>query len=429
MQRTYVKDIQIGNVFLQGFVHEIRDLAKIKFLLLRDMTGIVQCITKDSKLFKKFSDIGLESVVSIKGKAKKANVKFEEARKDIEIEIDSIELLSKAENTPIQVFEKDKTIKTDLSKRLDYRCLDLRKRRNFSIMKIQSKLLEGMQIYLNSNGFLQVFTPCLMGSSSEGGAEVFKLKYYEKGEAFLRQDPQLHRQLTILGGLEKIYDLGPSWRAESSHTTRHLCEHRTIAAEFAFIKDQEEVMKVQEKLVAEAIKHVINTCKEELNLLDISLKVPKLPFPRLTFKEAKKAVNSKHKDHELSTEEEKKLGEYVRKKYKANFFFIHSFPFKLKPFYVFHNKNEAGSVDLYFNNIELSSGGQREHRYAIILKNLKEKKLDPKKIEWFTQFFKWGAPSHGGFAIGIERLIHSILSLSHVKEAALFPRDPERLLP
>jgi len=434
MERTYVKGLKAGkSVLLKGWVYEIRDLAKLKFLLLRDFTGIVQCVVRDEKIIKNISELTLESVIEIKGKVKKAEIKSEFVRRDVEVEISDIKIINKAEKLPIHVNEK--TTATDLSKRLDYRSLDLRKLRVQAIFKIQAALIEGMQNYLNKEGFTQVFTPSLMGFASESGSEVFEVKYFNK-KAFLRQDPQLHRQLTILGGIEKLYDIGPSWRAEKSHTIKHICEHRTCAVELAFIKDERDTMKVEEELVVSAIKNVINKCKDELNLLGINLKVPKIPFPELKFPEIYDILKKKGKDiygEDLDAESEKILWGYIKNKYNSDFYFFNGFPHKIKPFYVMEgslgNEQWAKSVDLNFKGMELSSGGQREHRYDKIIKNVKERGMSFESVEWFTKFFKYGAPPHGGFAIGIERLTQVLLNLQNVREAVLFPRDTERTTP
>ncbi len=431
MKRSYVSELKRGqDVLLKGWVHEIRELAKLKFLLLRDSSGIVQCVIKDKKNF--VPGLTLESVVEINGKVKSAKVKSEIARNDIEIEVSAIKILSKAEEIPIHVNEK--TTITDLSKRLDNRSLDLRKPKVNAIFRIQSALVEGMKDYLDRKGFVQVFTPCLMGVASESGSEVFEVKYFNK-KAFLRQDPQLHRQLTIIGGVEKLYDIGPSWRAEKSHTAKHICEHRTCAVELAFIKDEKEVMKIEEEMVVSAIKNVIKDCEDKLSLLGIKLKVPKTPFPELKFPEVYDILKKKGENivgEDLDSEAEKILWQYVQKKYPgAEFYFINKFPFKIKPFYVYCERGEryARSVDLYYKGIEMSSGGQREHRYDKLLENIKKKGMSLKSVEWFVKFFKYGAPPHGGFAIGIERLTQVLLDLQNIREAVLFPRDTERLEP
>jgi len=434
MERSYVKDVKEGKeVLLKGWVYEIRALAKLKFIVLRDTTGMVQCVVTEKKIFDKVADLTLESVVEIKGKVKKANVKAEFARHDVEVDVSDVEILSKAEQLPIQVNEK--AVKAELPTRLDWRSLSLRTLKSKAIFKVQAKLIEGMQEYLNKNGFLQVFTPSLMGVASESGSEVFEVKYFNT-KAYLRQDPQLHRQLTILGGIEKLYDIGPSWRAEKSHTMRHLTEHRTCAVELAFIESERDVMRVEEQVVISTFEKVNKECKEELKLLGVELKIPKAPFLEINFPEIYEILDKmgrKLKDGEdLDSEAEKLLWEYVQKKHPGvEFYFVNKFPFGKKPFYVYCDKDEkyARSTDLYYKGMEMSSGGQREHRYDKLIKNVKEKGIPLKSVEWFTKFFRYGAPPHGGFAIGIERITMMLLGLENVREAALFPRDPERLTP
>ena len=421
-------------VTLLGYVHEIRNIGGLIFLLIRDSTGIRQVTALKKKIkpevFKAFSKIPKESVVKINGIVN-AN---KEAPNNVEVMLDNFEILSNAASVlPLEVTEKAPALQ---AQRLDFRSIDLRKPKNFAIFKIQSKLVEGMLEYLQKDNFIQVNTPCIMGSASESGADVFKLDYFGK-EAFLRQDPQLHRQLTIAAGFEKIYDLGPSWRAELSHTTKHLCEYRSCAVELAFIEDETDTMKVEQELVVNAIKKVIQDCKEELELLEIKLSIPKIPFPELRFPKiyeilGKKLVKDKFKHHDLDAKDEKKLHEYVQNKYKTDFYFINRFPSVLKPFYVMkvdETPEYARSFDLYFKGLELSSGGQREHRYDKLIENIKERNLNLKNLEWFTKFFKFGVAPHGGFALGIERLTKNLLNLENIRDATLFTRDPDRLLP
>src|SRR3989344_2088057 len=288
MQRTFINELKEGKeVLIKGWVFEIRVLSKMSFILLRDMTGIAQCIAFDEKIMKKISELSLESVIEINGKVKPAKVKAEFARHDVEIEINSIEIISKAEKLPIHVNEKTTT--TEIQHRLDWRSLNLRTQKAHAIFKVQSKIIEGMQDYLNKNGFQQVFTPCLMGVASESGSEVFEVKYFET-KAYLRQDPQLHRQLTVLGGIEKLYDIGPSWRAEKSHTVKHLTEHRTCAVETAFIESERDIMRIEEQVIISAFEKVLKECKNELENLGVKLNIPKAPFPEINFPEVYKIL-------------------------------------------------------------------------------------------------------------------------------------------
>ncbi|MEM2920955.1 MAG: amino acid--tRNA ligase-related protein, partial [Candidatus Bathyarchaeia archaeon] len=269
----------------------------------------------------------------------------------------------------------------------------------------------------------------------EGGAEVFPVVFFDK-EAFLRQDPQLHRQLLIASGFDKLYDLGPNWRAEPSHTPRHICEHRACAVEFAFMEDESDMMRCEEELVAYTLRQVAKECEDDLKLLKKDILPPKTPFPELRFPEVYEILEEAGKHIEFGEdydrESEQILASYVKHEYDSEFFFVNRFPFSAKPFYVMRVEEDprwARSVDLIYRGLEISSGGQREHRYERIISQILEKGLNPKNLEWFTKFFKYGVPPHGGFCLGIERLIMQLLGLSNIREAALFPRAPERLLP
>lgn len=434
MARTFVSEAKAGKTAeIAGWVHTKRDLGDLLFVLLRDRSGIIQAIAKKGEtsddVIKKLAAVPKESVVMVSGKVRPSKA----APGGRELVPTKVEVISEAaRELPLDVTEK---VKSELPTRLDYRVLDLRRPRNFAIFKIQSKLVQGMEEWLDANNFVKTFTPCLMGAASESGAEVFPIIYFQR-EAILRQDPQLHRQLVITAGFDKIYDLGPSWRAELSHTTRHLCEFRGCAVEAAFIQSEEDTMRLEEQLVLAALKKIKADCAAELETLGVKLEIPKTPFPELRFPKIYEILEGLGKKTKFGTsydtESEKLLGQYVREKYKTNWFFVNRFPFAEKPFYVMRLDEDprwARSVDLMFKGVELSSGGQREHRYDKLIANIKEKKLSLENLEWFTKFFKYGVPGHGGFNIGIERLTMQLLGLENIREAALFPRDPERVLP
>jgi nondiscriminating aspartyl-tRNA synthetase len=434
--RMNIKDLQKGmtDVTLQGWVFDLRDFGSVKFIQLRDATGIIQVTINMDEDAKEITDtvkeLTKETALIITGDCKEN----EKARTGIEVIPKKITIISKADSDlPIPVFEKKSH--TQLPKRLDYRSLDLRKPKMQAIFKVQSTILQGFQEYLNKNDFTQVFTPCILGVASESGSEVFPLIYFNT-EAFMRQDPQLHRQLTIAGGFPRIYDIGPAWRAELSHTQRHLCEHRVCAVELAFIKDEYDVMKVEQELVISALKKVKEQCANELKRLNIELTIPTEDFPVLEFPEVYTILESKGKfiapGDDLDREAEGMIWEYVQEKYNCEFYFVNRFPFAEKPFYVMRDDNDkdyARSTDMYFKGVELSSGGQREHRYEKIMENLKEKNANESEVEWFTKFFKYGVPPHGGFAIGIERITQTLLNIENIRDCVLFPRDPERLVP
>ncbi len=414
-----------------GWVENLRDLRSIRFIIIRDTFGTVQVSMPkkavSEKVFNAFDSITKESVVHIKGKLKSEK----QARGGLELIPDSIEMLSVSQQpVPLDISGK---IESNLDKRLDWRSIDMRRLDVQAIFKIESKLTFAMHEFLEKHGFIQLFEPCIMGAASESGAEVFPIKYYDK-EAFLRQDPQLHRQLSIAGGFERIYDLGPNWRAEPSHTTRHVCEHRGCAVEMAFIKDEQDVNRVEEGLVIHVMGAVKSKCREELAVLNRKISVPKKPFPELRFPEIYDILRKKgkklRKGDDLDRESEIILSKYVKEKHDTDFFFVNRFPFKAKPFYVMrYDDTWARSVDLVYKGLELSSGGQREHRYDVLMKQMKEKGLDPAGLKWFTEPFRYGVPPHGGFCLGIERFVKQMLGLDNIREATLFPRDPLRVLP
>jgi len=434
--RIYTNELKkyLGkSINLYGRVHDTRVLGGINFLLLRDREGIVQITAAKNKVPKKtletYEKLHQEDIISVKGKV----VKNKSAPRGLEIIPSEIEVLSKAE-VPLPLDPRGVT-KANLDTRLDWRALDLRTPENLAIFKIQSKIIEGFEEYFRKNGFIQVYTPSLLGGVSESGSDVFPVVYFDK-QAYLRQDPQLHRELLIVAGFDKIFDIGPSWRAEKSHTVRHLTEHRTIAPEIAFIKDESDTIHVEEEMIVYVLKKVKEECAEQLELFDKKIEIPKLPFPELRFPKIydilEKLGKKIHLGESYDTESEKLLGEFVKKKYKTDFFFVNRFPFAEKPFYVMRVDEEpqwARSVDLIFKGVEQSSGGQREHRHEKIIQQLKEKKMNAEEMKWFTDAFRYGAPTMGGFSIGIERFTQQLLDLENIREATLFPRDPKRLLP
>ena len=434
LSRTrYTTEITQGEVVLSGWVSTIRDLGNVKFIILRDSKGVAQITLKrgivDEQLLKNASNLNQEDVISVRGNV----VERANAPGGMEIIPEEIEVVNKTESSlPIDLSGK---IESNQDLRLDWRVLDLRRHEVAAIFKIQAKVVEALEGHLIKEGFLHVFTPCLMGTASESGAEVFPVVYFDK-EAFLRQDPQLHRQLLIAAGFDKIFDLGPNWRAEPSHTPRHLCEHRACAAELAFIQDEKDVMRVEEGMIVAIFKRIIEDCGVELDALGKELEVPKTPFPELEFPKVYDILSEFGKDIEFGEdydrESEKLLAKYIKEKYESDFFFVNRYPFKVKPFYVMKVEEEpiwARSVDLIYKGLEQSSGGQREHRYERIVQQIHEKQISVETVDWFVKFFKYGVPPHGGFCIGIERFVMQLLNIENIREAALFPRAPERLLP
>ncbi len=420
-------------IVLAGWVHEVKDLARVRFIWLRDRRGLAQITivksTATPEILKVSETLSNEDVIAVEGAAVKERI----AKVGSEVVPTRIELIAKTQAaSPLDVSGK---IDSNLDARLDWRVIDLRRRENLAIFQVQSKLVEGMVEYLSENNYIHVFTPCLLGGTSEGGAEVFKTDYFGK-EAFLRQDPQLHRQLCIAAGFDKVYDLGPNWRAELSHTPRHLCEHRGMAVEFGFMNDETDMMRVEEALVTAAMQKVSKDCARELELLNVKVEIPRTPFPEMRFPDVYEILEQYGKKLQLGSELDKEaetlLCKYVQEKHKSEAFFINRFPSRVKPFYVMRVDDDpqwARSVDFVYRDLEQSSGGQREHRYEKIMQQLKEKQMNPEGMKWFTDPFKFGVPPHGGFCLGIERFTMSLLHKENVRETTLFPRTPERLIP
>ncbi len=434
MKRSHcTKDLVPGEATISGWVNSLRDLGNVKFVILRDFYGIAQITLKRGtirdELLDSVAKLNPEDVISVQGTV----VPRRNAPGGLELIPAELEVISRSQpSLPIDISGK---IESNLDVRFDWRVLDLRRPEVAAIFRIEHKAVQAMQEYLESKGFLHVFTPCLMGAASESGAEVFPVVYYER-EAFLRQDPQLHRQLLIASGFDKLYDLGPNWRAEPSHTPRHICEHRACAAEFAFMEDEADMMRCEEEFVGHILKRIGEECESDLKRLGKSVLPPRTPFPELRFPEIYEILKEAGKridfGEDYDRESEQILASFVKREYDSDFFFVNRFPFATKPFYVMRVENDprwARSVDLIYKGLEQSSGGQREHRYDKIVSQISEKGMNPENLEWFTKFFRYGVPPHGGFCLGVERLVMQLLDLGNVREAALFPRAPERLIP
>jgi nondiscriminating aspartyl-tRNA synthetase len=423
MERTLIKDLKIGkDILLKGWIYELRVLSKMAFILLRDSSGIVQGIIKDEKIFKEISGISLESVVEIEGKIKKANVKADFARKDVEVEVVDLKVINRAEKLPIHINEKTTT--TALSKRLDYRFLDVRKPKVHAIFKIESTIMQAYREFMEKEGAMEVVFPSIISASSEGGTELYSLKYFEK-KAFLSQSCQLYKQM-LACAIEKVFTIFTVWRAEKHNTLRHLNEARQLDFEMAFA-DEFVVMEIMAKCVQYIIKKVLEKNKEELELLSVDLKIPKVKY--ITFEKANELLKKNKiavEKKDLTGEGEKKLGEI----FPDTIVFVHDWPIEGKPFYILpKGENLSHGFDAIYNGMEITSGGQRVHIPEILEKQLRDKKLNPKDFKTYVDSFRFGAPPHAGWGIGLERLTMLILGIENIREVVLFPRDRERLRP
>ena len=288
-----------------------------------------------------------------------------------------------------------------------------------------------MRDYFESRGFIEVHTPVIQAAGAEGGAVLFPLIYYKK-EAFLRQSPQLYKQILMASGLDKVYEIGPAFRAEKFHTRRHVSEFLSLDFEIAWIDSEEDVMKVLEGLVHHSLKETKKECKTELDILNAKINVPEVPFRRLTYDDVLKLLLKRdikiEWGNDLEDSQEKILGEIMEEK-GVEWYFITKYPSKIKPFYIMMDGKISRGIDLDFKGMEIASGGQREHRHDILVKVMKEKGLDPHQFSFYLESFRYGMPTQGGIGFGVERMIQQLVGMDNIRETILFPRTPERLVP
>ena len=425
MQRTLIKEAlkKSGKVMLRGWVHDARDLKKIRFIVLKDASGRIQITGVDgktnSKIFELMDKIPRESVVEIEGALKVSK----QAPEGKELLPAKITIISEAEHPlPIDISDFSKT---ELPKRLDYRFLDFHKQRTQAIFKIQSEIANSFREHFYNKGFIEMQPPCIISSSSEGGTDLFPVQYFEK-KAFLAQSPQLYKQM-IACAIEKTFMITPIWRAEKHNTTRHINEIRQMDIEMAFA-DQKLIMKQAEEVVSYIIKKVLEKCKPELEVLGVkNLKIPKAVY--LSYTEAIKKVKGKFGE-DFTPEQERKLCEM----HKDSIVFTHSWPVSEKPFYIMTKDAKTDAeltegFDALYGGMEIASGGQRIHMPKLLIARLKAKKLNPKDFKAYIDSFRFGAPPHSGWSIGLERLTQIICRLDNIKEATMFPRDRDRLIP
>jgi len=432
MKRIRVKEIPLHEgeeVILEGFIHEMRIQSKVKFVLLREISGIIQCVAlpEEEKFFLEIEKIPKESVVRIIGEVKKEK----QAPSGFEIKIKSFEVISKPEKElPIQVIEKGSE-EAALPLRLDYRWIELRKPKKALIFKAWTMLEEGMREYCIKQGCIQIHSPKIIGTPSEGGAEVFPLEYFGK-KAFLAQSPQFYKQMAMCAGFEKVFEIGPVFRADKSHTTRHLTEFTGFDVELTYIESEEELMRFEEEMICEGIKKVKETLGEEIKkIYGTEVIIPKTPFPRISMEECTKLLKEKgiFEEHELSSEGEKQICEIVKEKYEHEFVFVTEYAYSKRPFYHMKKGEGTRSFELLYKGIEITTGAQREHRASVLKAQAIEKGLSLEPLKDYLSFFEYACPPHGGFGIGISRILMQMLSIPTIREAVFVPRTIERLTP
>ncbi len=423
---------QDGPVTIGGWVETLRDQKRIQFIIIRDESGSVQVTyprpSEEDALADQVSALTHGSFVIIKGQ-----LKHDERVKlgGIEILLEELEVVSAS--LPDSPIAED----TSIDKRLDWRFIDFRRPELNLMMQVQTTIEQAWREHWLANDFVEIHSPKLMASPSESHAELFKLEYFE-GHAYLAQSPQFYKQMAMSAGLNRVFEIGPVFRADPSFTSRHATEFVSIDMEMSWIDSHEDVMKFQEELMVRAIAAVKEKHGERIKeLYDIDIEVPTTPFPRIPLAEAHEIIEKRgykvpRTDGDLDPEGERQISQYAKEELGHEFVFLTDYPKHIRPFYhMRHEDNETltKSYDLIWKGTEITTGAQREHRIAVLEAQAKDKGLDPEGLEFYLDFFRYGVPPHGGFGMGLTRVVMLLLELPNIREASFLFRGPNRLQP
>ncbi|MGV8885565.1 MAG: aspartate--tRNA(Asn) ligase [Microbacteriaceae bacterium] len=439
-ERTLIKNLAAasdGPISVSGWVDTVRDQKKVQFVVLRDESGATQLVhprlfdedgtPSPDPLADTISALTVGTFLTATGE-----LKHDERVKlgGVEIKLDGLEVVSEALVSPIAEDSSG-------DKRLDWRFLDLRVPKNALIFKIQTTFLHALRTYWVEHDFVEIHTPKLMASASESKAELFEVDYFE-GKAYLAQSPQFFKQMAQSAGFGKIFEVGPAFRADPSFTSRHATEFTSVDSEISWITSHEDVMKLHEELLVAGFTAVKAKHGAEIEaLFDLEVVVPSLPFPRIPLAEAKRIVAERgyeipRADDDMDPEGERQIAAYAKETYGHEFVFITDYASSIRPFYHMRHEGDSSltnSYDLIFNGVEISTGAQREHRIEVLIEQAKEKGLDPEELDFYLDFFRYGVAPHGGFGMGLSRVLMLMLHLPNIREATYLFRGPTRLLP
>jgi len=430
MEKKYTSELDKfveKDVTVAGWVHDTRVLGGINFVILRDKDGTIQITAPKNKvsaeIVKTIEKLHQEDVVIVSGKVVKSKI----AKVGIEIIPSKIELVSKSE-VPLPLDPRG-VVNVNLDTKLDWRFLDFRSSETRAIFRIQSQITKSFRDFLSSHGYLEIQPPVIISSSSEGGAELFPMKYFEK-QAYLAQSPQLYKQMCAIS-FEKVFSIMPIFRAEKFEQPTHLNEIRQMDIEQAFAKD-EDVMKVLEECFVYILKEVKENCKEELKTLKRELVIPKLPLKRFTYTEMIDLLNEKGEKIKWGEDFTKTQEKMMIDATGEIAFFIKDWPGEIKAFYAMPHEKDPKIVhafDFIYNGLEMASGTQRIHIPELLKERIKEKGLNPDNFKYYIDAFRYGAPEHSGWSIGLERLTMKITGKDNIREVTMFPRDRNRITP
>lgn len=435
MERTFAGEVHDAqSVCVKGFVENIRNKRKMAFIVIRDMTGKVQVTVEKGEnvaLDEAVDRITLDSVITVIGKAVKNEY----------VKLGGVEVLAKemiieslAAPLPIDREEGKGHERSSIDQRIDYRWIDLRTERNQLMFRIQTELIAAMRDYLLKRNFIEIHTPKLIGAASESGADVFEVAYFDR-KAYLAQSPQFYKQMAMASGLERIFEVGPVFRAEKSYTNKHTTEFTGFDLEVSYIDSYRDIMKLEEELLTYALGRVKERYGEALEkAFDKPLQIPTMPFPVMTLAELYSALEEEfgyrvpEAEHgDLTTEAERLSYDWVKKKYNHEFLFVTDYAAEKRAFYHMRVGGVPQGYDLIWRGVEITTGAQREHRYEQLKAQADEKGLT-EDIKFYLEFFRYGCPPHGGFGLGVDRLTMLLLGLT-IKEAMFIFRSPSRLNP
>ncbi|WP_166786997.1 aspartate--tRNA(Asn) ligase [Cryobacterium sinapicolor] len=440
-ERILIKNLAAldnGPVTVSGWVDTVRDQKKVQFVVLRDESGAVQLVnprTTDAngtvvvdEPATTISTLSQGSFVTVTG----------ELKHDERVKLGGIEIkLATLEVVTVAIPETPIASDSSLDKRLDWRFLDLRQPKQNLIFRLQTTFEHALRTYWIDNDFIELHTPKLMASASESRAELFEVEYFDT-KAYLAQSPQFFKQMAQAAGFGKIFEVGPAFRADPSFTSRHSTEFTSVDSEISWIDSHEDVMKLHEELLVAGFTAVKEKHGDEvLALFGVEVAVPSTPFPRIPLAEAKEIVKNRgyevpRDDDDMDPEGERQIAAYVLETFGHEFVFLTDYASSIRPFYHMRHEGDASitkSYDLIFNGTEISTGAQREHRIDILVEQAKEKGVDPEEIEGYLDFFRYGVPAHGGFGMGLARVLMLMLHQASIREVTYLFRGPTRLEP
>ncbi|WP_434796584.1 aspartate--tRNA(Asn) ligase [Terrisporobacter vanillatitrophus] len=429
LERIFINelnDCEGQKVLLRGWVHKITDLSHVVFIRLRDKSGIIQLVCEKEQI----KDLRLENAIEVVGNV----CSNEKVPEKIEVLVEDIKILGNTYYDKLPFEINSFRNKAALETQIDHRTISLRRPEIRAIFKVQSEIEAAFRDYLKERNFEQIHTAKIIDSSTEGGSEMFTVNYFDR-RSFLAQSPQFYKQMMVGAGFERVFEIGHAYRAELHNTWRHLNEYVSLDVEMGFIKDEFELMNLEEGFINYLFNHLNKVCKKELDMYKIDL--PNEVFiPRITLQEAHEILldkyNKKSPIGNIDAEGEVLISKYAKEKYNCDFVFLTKYPVSKRPMYTMpddQDKELTKSFDLIYDGLEITTGGQRINDYEKLKENIIKFGLNPDDFDFYLETFKYGMPPHGGFAIGLERLTMKILKLTNIREATLIPRDMKRLIP